>query len=216
MFAMSTHIKLAISLSLIALFALSPTTPVAAPPSFDEQLRYQIWLDKREVGTHEVAFAHEGDRLIVNTRVNMRIRALFIDVFKYQHEAYEEWQGNCLQTLTSSTSANGKQFAVEALTATQADPCPATFAYWDLGKLQQQSSLVNTQTGEAIPVTLTPMGRTPVPRSNVQADTYVLTNKLGDITLWYSADQRWLALQTETRGRTLTYLAQELTEVAEL
>ncbi|MEM7000346.1 MAG: DUF6134 family protein [Pseudomonadota bacterium] len=175
-------------------------------------LNFHVWLDDREVGTHQVRIDQQGSTLKVQTDVKMRIRALFIDLFNYQHTAYEEWSGDCLQRLTSETRSNSKRFSVDKRPNTQG-ACAATFAYWDLNKMRAQTELLNSQTGEAVAVDLVPLGPRALPSIGSQteaddrADAYLLKNELGDITLWYSQDQRWLALETETRGRTLTYLS---------
>lgn len=180
-------------------------------------LNFHVWLDDRQVGTHQVRIDQQGSTLKVQTDVKMRIRALFIDLFNYQHTAYEEWSGNCLQRLTSETKSNSKRFSVDKRPNTQGT-CAATFAYWDLNKMRAQTELLNSQTGEAVAVDLVPLGPRALPSIGRQADAadqadaipaqaYLLKNELGDITLWYSQDQRWLALETKTRGRTLTYLS---------
>ena len=152
---------------------------------------------------------------------------LFASLFKYRHEANEVWRNTCLVNLSSKTRMNGKRSSLEGQltpggfrlesksaegkeTSDAPEPCLASYAYWDKERLDQ-SQLVNPQTGQISASRLTFVGTTALPKANllmqpISANQYMLKNELATIMVWYDQEGRWLALETDQDGRTLTYI----------
>ena len=92
------------------------------------------------------------------------MKLLFINAYRYEHQANELWRGGCLTGLRSVTDDNGRRYEVDAqpretgLVLTRHAPeraqvtldadCPASFAYWDRERLGRDR-LINSQNGEA-------------------------------------------------------------------
>ena len=93
----------------------------------------------------------------------------FVSAYRYEHEAVERWQGGCLRALQSRTVTNGERVVVSARDAggqlTVDRPggrdvhpgCVLSFAYWD-PRILEARALLNSQTGELVPVQVTRMG----------------------------------------------------------
>jgi hypothetical protein len=82
-----------------------------------------------------------------------------------------------------------------------------TFAYWN-PEFRSQPRLLNAQNGDYLDVRIKPAGREriSVKGEPVEALRYVLQARDIDITLWYSLDDQWLALDSTTAGgRRLRY-----------
>ena len=88
--------------------------------------------------------------------------------------------------------------------------CVLTFAYWD-SRILEASALLNSQTGELVPVRIESLGTESVIAEGRQV--LATRHRIGgtglQIDLWYAGD-RWVALEALTEGgRRLRY---ELTE----
>lgn len=76
-----------------------------------------------------------------------------------------------------------------------------TFAYWN-PEFLEQPRLLNPQTGEYVDVTVEKVGTETldVKGRPVNANRYRLTAYEVDLTLWYSNDDEWLALESVAEG----------------
>jgi hypothetical protein len=81
-----------------------------------------------------------------------------------------------------------------------------SFAYWD-PRILDAERLLNSQTGELVPVRVTPLGQDTlaVRGESRTADRYRISGKDLQIDVWYS-DDRWVGLEALTDGgRRLRY-----------
>ena len=201
------------------LLALLPLTGVS---SVDEEWRFRVYLDDREIGHHHFSLTREGEQERLATEADFKVTLLKIPVFRYRHDNVERWNGECLQQITSSTDQNGTEFRVEGQATDegfqvktksgeqQLPACISTFAYWDRDFLQRER-LLNAQTGEYLDVDVAYLGEKPLPEDEDirQGHHYRLTAKQLDIEVWYSDNDQWLALQSTTEsGRLLRYVAE--------
>jgi len=184
------------------------------------QWNFRVFLDDSEIGYHRFSLIENGDRLEVATEADFRVRFLFFTAYEYSHVNREVWQGDCLEAMRSATDANGRHFSVTASRAEdgftvdtgdarlRTDGCVKSFAYWDPAILEA-SALLNAQTGELMPVAVEEVAleAVEVRGQTVPARRYRLTAHGLELDIWYSEDDRWLALQsTVDGGRTLRYV----------
>ena len=201
------------------LLALLPLTSLG---SVDEEWRFRVFLDDREIGHHHFSLTRDGEEERLATEADFKFTLLKIPVFRYRHDNVERWSGECLQKITSSTDQNGTEYRVEGQATDkgfqiktksgeqQLPACISTFAYWDRDFLQRER-LLNAQTGEYLDVDVTYLGEKPLPEDEDtrQGHHYRLTAKQLDIEVWYSEDDQWMALQSTTEsGRLLRYVAE--------
>jgi len=192
--------------------------------------RFDVFYDDRRIGTHRYEVIRDGDTTRVRSRADFKVKLLFISAYSYEHHANELWRDGCLARLEAVTDDNGERFAVTAaprqggLVLTRMAPersevrldsdCPATFAYWDLERLQHDK-LINAQTGKALDSSLSRVG--PELLDGVATERYRLEAAgLAPIDLWYrERDRQWLRLETTRNDGTLSYrLAETRTEPA--
>ena len=88
-----------------------------------------------------------------------------------------------------------------------------TFAYWNRDFLDQ-AKLLNSQTGEYLPVEIEPpVKRITLGTEEVAAERYNLRNgdQEIDISIWYHAiSGRWLSLESRVDGRVIRYLPERV------
>ncbi len=185
-----------------------------------EEWAFEVLLDKQNIGTH--TFTLNNNQL--TSKANFNVKVLFINAYRYQHQADEQWQGDCLTGLKAHTEENkvitevkgqlqGGQFNVENNGVTQALPaCVMTFAYWN-PKMLKQSHLLNPQNAQWLDVRVTDEGQqtylvrgVPTPTQQYRLIGTYRGKKTLNITLWYDQQQRWVGLQSLTpEGYTINY-----------
>ncbi len=212
------------ALTLLAVLFFTPDVrsdgPEAASAGGDANAwRFRVYLDDKEIGYHNFFLAGDGPHRQLRSVARFEYRLLFVKLFDYEHENLETWSGNCLQSIRSQTDSNGDLYAVSGRRAGDAfevvageneealPHCIMTFAYWNPEFLDQQR-LLNSQDGRFVDVRVSPPVRDQriVNGEPVPANRYRL--EAGDLLLdlWYTDNDRWLALESEvTGGRILRY-----------
>jgi hypothetical protein len=179
---------------------------------------FRVTLDGREIGSHRYTLEPGGQGAVLHSQADFDVRFLFVTAYRYDHEAVERWQDGCLRALDSRTDSNGEVVAVNAVAGSGglavARPqgrdvhpgCIRSFAYWDR-RLLESDRLLNSQTGELVPVQVTPQGqeRVRVRGDERVAARYRISGPNLQIDVWY-ADGDWVGLEALTDGgRRLRY-----------
>jgi hypothetical protein len=146
------------------------------------------------------------------------VRMLGIAVYRYRHQAAEQWRADCLSAIDATTTDNGRTLRVSgALRAGsfQLDKpavailpaCVSAYAYWDRDLMLRQSKLLNPQTGKLDAARMESLGRETLALHGqaVPADRYRLLAAQNTIDLWYSPRGEWLQLESMTGSRRLIY-----------
>jgi hypothetical protein len=213
---MNKRMDYPIRLALGTLLMLGSVAALANPKRWE----FQVFLDDAAIGHHHFVLSDKGTERELTTDARFEVKVLFINAYRYVHDASERWRGNCLAGLTARTDDNGKQSAVQvdqqgervSVVSSRGrealDGCVMSFAYWN-PEILRQTRLLNSQTGQYEAVTIAAMGeeKITVRGAPVQAKRYRITGPKNPIDLWYSADNNWLALQSTLEGgRRLRYL----------
>lgn len=198
---------LALLLAVVAGFAHIDRSSAAD----QQEWRFKVYLGKREIGHHTFRLLDRGNEREVRSEANFKVKILFINAYRYAHQNRETWRGDCLEDMRANTNDNGEAYDVsgaargEQFVVATADrtarlgACVRSFAYWDR-RLLRQARLLNAQTGEYVEVKIEAEGQDwiSVSGKTVPAWRYRLRGDEFEITLWYSADDRWLALDSIT------------------
>ncbi|MEC5388067.1 DUF6134 family protein [Uliginosibacterium sp. H3] len=203
---------------LLTLAALS-LLPLSAAAQSSRSWNFRVALNDEPIGTQRFTLTPQGDQRELRSEASFDVKVLFINAYRYRHEATERWQGDCLRSIASRTDDDGKLISVKSqregdklqVTATKAsetlEGCVMTFAYWNPAILRQ-TKLLNPQTGEYEKVSFALVGEESIEVRGqaTKAKRYRLSGPERPIDLWYGADGDWLALQsTVAGGRRLTY-----------
>jgi RNase P/RNase MRP subunit p29 len=190
-----------------------------ADDSLNETLMFDVFLDGKKIGY--LRFEIDGPRsnAAVRSEASFDVKFLFVTAFSYRHSAEENWAGGCLDEIEASTDSNGKQLNVVGVRTDNGfvidtgereanlPECVMTFAYWNPGFLEQPR-LLNPQTGEYVEVAVEDLGNdfVEIDGREILARSVRLTARKMDITLWYSENSEWLALESVAKGgRILRY-----------
>jgi len=200
--------------ALLLLWSLAPVG--AAAEQSHSEWRFRVLLEDREIGHHHFVLEEDEEVRRLSIEADFEVRLLFLKLFEYRHRNEEVWQGNCLASVDSHTDDNGRPYSVRGELqgdrflvlstegSTELPPCVMSFAYWNPEFLEQER-LLNTQNGEYLPIEVSKLE----PQRGYHggaARGYRLRAGDLDLLLWYSAQDEWLALETEAPGgRRLRY-----------
>jgi len=200
---------------MIGLFALTFAAPAPAQGQTDAVANwdFDVYLDDKKVGNHLFSVSEVGGEKQVKSQASFKVKILLIPVYRYEHSAVERWTDNCLEQIDASTNANGKRIEVSGeqtvagfVIQTGDSPvelpeCVMTFAYWN-PEFLDQPRLLNPQTGNYVDVSVEKVGEEllKVRGKPVAARRFRLTAHEVDLTLWYSPDDEWLALESVAKG----------------
>lgn len=202
-----------------ALFVLSTVLPLQA--ANNDNWRFQVLLDDKPIGQHNFTVTHNNGQTQISNSARFAVKFLGFTAYTYQHNNTEIWQNNCLSSMQANTNDNGEQLVVKAqrngnilsVNTGKTDKthtgCQRSFAYWNLTHMKSPQ-LLNSQTGELVATRLQAMGTETITASgqSVPAQRYRLTGKDIQIDLWYSAQNRWLGLESLKDGRRIRYVLQ--------
>jgi hypothetical protein len=190
----------------------------AAAQAESDAWKFRVLLDGSEIGRHDFVLHATDQGRELRSQARLDVRVLFVSVYSYVHDAVERWDGNCLQSLSSRTQTNGERESVNATvragrllvergdTRDQHEGCVMTFAYWNPQVLKAQR-LLNSQTGELVPVTVTARGQDTIQLRGqpLAAQRFRISGPSLQIDLWY-AGERWVGLEAPAQGgRRLRY-----------
>ncbi len=204
-------------LAILVLGLLSPAFASVAPAESStgeiDSWNFDVYLNDKKVGQHEFKVLETDGVKQVQSEASFNYKILFISAYRYEHSAAERWTDNCLVEFDASTNANGERIEITGeqsgagfLVESGGNPvelpaCVMTFAYWN-PEFLDQPRLLNPQTGEYVDVRVEKVGdeMLEVRGQPVAATRFTLTAYEVDLTLWYSPDDEWLALESVAKG----------------
>lgn len=182
---------------------------------------FKVLREGAPFGSHTVSIRREGNRDVVDIAIDLEVRVAFVTVLRYSHRNTEIWQNGRLVRLDTATDDDGERYRVSAeatgdgllvRTRDRSYVAPAgtmPTSYWNRAVVEH-SALLNTQTGELMPVTVQRLADETLPGvdGEMTAARYRFVN--GDngapFDVWYSQrDDRWVKLRFDARGARIDY-----------
>ncbi len=205
------------SLSLAALAALCLSMPAAAAPSDAGRLVFEVTRNGEPFGQHVVTVTGADDALRAQSRVTLRAGIGPLTVFRLEQTCSETWSEGVLRSLTCSTLKDGRRTQVHAvsqdgrLRVSGADgetdfPLGVFPTSWWTRPPAGTSTLLDTETGEAMQVRVTNLGRETISvgGQRIQADRIRVRGTL-TADLWYDTQGRWVGCEFTARGQRVEY-----------
>lgn len=190
-------------LVILGLLAPAANAAIAVPAGFppDGTITYDVWREGSQIGTHTVEFTRDGDKLTVRTRIRIEVKLLFVTIYRFEHDAEEDWVGGQLMRFAAKTNDNGTDRDV--LLERQGDELRGHYnseqatlpgnlipgSLWNPATVDQ-TQLIEPTKGRAKDVTITDRGMETVTLGSgakVQGHHYSIT---GDLRreVWYGPD----------------------------
>tara|TARA_B100001123_G_C15245507_1_gene1000721 strand:+ start:457 stop:1137 length:681 start_codon:yes stop_codon:yes gene_type:complete len=85
-----------ILLFIYILIFITPTNALTIPKK--DNVLFDIIRKNKIIGSHEIVFEKNENNLIIKTNINIKVKALFIPVYKFSHQSNEIWKdGNFIK-----------------------------------------------------------------------------------------------------------------------
>lgn len=166
-------------------------------------LVFDIFRKGDRIGSHEIRFEHDGDRLSVTTDITIRVGFAFITLYDYRHTARELWEGGKLVRLIANTDDDGADefvrlqavdggFAGESTKGLLDLPSDIGFtSYWNRDYVMRRSWL-DTQDGDVMAMSISAKGRETVDLRGEQVVAERFGGESDDggaVDLWYAGGE---------------------------
>ena len=198
---------------------LAPILPARAYAAGPRDLRFRALRHGSPIGEHWVTFRPDGDRLTVETRVEIAVKVLFVTVFRFKHAAEEVWQSDRLVSVKSTTDDNGTLLRVSGSAVADgfriigadgpflaAAHLLSSNALWD-SRIVRESRLIDVQHGGEIGLVSQPLGEEQVdtPQGPVRARRYQLITPYYAGSVFHDSAGRWVKGLLELKGERVEY-----------
>jgi hypothetical protein len=210
---------LGLAAAVAAMPLFEPLLSVRAYGAGPRDLRFRALRRGSPIGEHRVTFRADGDRLTVETRVEIAVKVLFVTAFRFKHEAEEVWQSDRLVSVTSTTNDNGTLLKVsgtavaDGFRITGGDgPFLASArllssnALWN-SRIVRESRLIDVQHGGEIGLVTKQLGDEQVdtPQGPVRASRHHLITPFYAGSVFHDSDGRWVKGLLELKGEHVEY-----------
>jgi Domain of unknown function (DUF6134) len=198
---------------------LGPLLPVRTYAAPRRDLRFRALWRGSSIGEHRVAFRMDGDRLVVNTHIDIAVSFLFFTVFRLKHDAREIWQSGRLISVTSTTDRDGTHLQVSGNAVGDgfrivgengpflaAAHLLTSNSLWD-SRIVHERRLIDVQYGGEVGLVAKLLGDEQVatPQGRVRASRYQIVTPYYAGSVFYDGQQRWVKALIELKGETIEY-----------
>jgi hypothetical protein len=200
---------------------LAPDLAEAQAQSVPAPINFVVNRDGTPIGTYRLTFHTEpgpdGERLIVDIAIDIKVRAVFVTVYRYTFKGRETWQGGKLVALDTATDDDGKKLQVhvrateaglkvdstEAHYVAPADTLPES--YWRPDTVMHQH-FIDIEDGKLVDLISTPAGRRTITYAGqpVELSMYHLAGDI-DGEIGYSSGGEWMMLRFPSHGSDILY-----------
>ena len=190
-------------------FILLATALAARAADGTRVYAFKAFLDDKPIGEHRFTVVTDGNERQVTSEADFAVKFIGITAYHYHHRAQEQWSGDCLAALTSTTDDDGKPASVKLAKNGDANEittnagkktepgCLMTYAYWNPA-MREQKRLLNPQTGkvDAVTVSRVANGHVAVDGKDVAATDWRITGGESPVDVWISDQGDWVGLDS--------------------
>jgi|688.fasta_scaffold549951_2 hypothetical protein len=202
---------------LLLIMAMLATAPAANAAAGAGRLEFAVTRNGEPFGAHTVLVTEANGELNVRNAVALRAGVGPLTVFRFEHECTERWRAGALQAMACETLEDGRRTAVSAsrtpsgirvtgpagATNFPADALPTT---WWTTSVLNRNRLIDAETGEAMPITVTRRGAETltVGGQPVQTTRYLVQGTIA-MDIWYDNQGRWVRAAFTARNQRIEY-----------
>lgn len=198
---------------------LGPLLSLGADTAVQRGLRFRALRHGSPIGEHRVTFRVDGDRLTVETHVDIAVKVLFFTAFRFKHDAQEIWHSGRLVSVKTTTDDNGTLLKVvgnaveDGFRIVGGDgPFLASAhlltsnALWD-SRIVRETRLIDVQHGGEIGLVTKRLGDEQVdtPQGPVRASRHQMITPHIAGSVFHDGDGRWVKAVVELRGQSVEY-----------
>ncbi len=204
---------------------IEASSPADVAARYGDRLVFDVYRKGKKIGESITRFERNGEKLMVNTELDLRVKFLFFTAYKLDMTSHELWDTRGLLKLSSDIDNNGDDVDIVAQRSNDgyvwqcyegdAHQVPATVDvfptnHWHPGVLLK-NQLFNTLTGHMIDVSVSSAGFETLETASgpIRAERFVYDWELDETESWYDAEGRWVGLRFSAKdGSKITYVCQ--------
>ena len=193
---------------------LSPWTPKDA-----SSLNFEVLRNGKKFGYHNVSFKWEGEELVVNNEIELKVTLGPLKLYSYEHKSVERWKDGVLTSMKGKTKKEGERLSMLAvkegdqlsITGTgyegMAPPSIIPSSHWNIREIQS-SEILSSEDGKILPVDIKRIGEETLKFENGASLKTTRYRLISDLTadLWYDENGRWVKCQFSARGQNIEYI----------
>ncbi len=182
------------------------------------RLSFDVQRKGKTIGQHVVDIRRDGEQVVVDTKIDIKINIAFVTVFKYSHTGREIWRDGELVKMDTLSNDNGNEITLTAerldeglkVTGTRFDglmdgpALPTT--YWNTATIDC-TTLFNTQNGKPMQVSVE-KGADEIIQAggrSIEATRYEIDGDM-KTQIWYDRAGTWVKSVFEVRGQEIEYV----------
>jgi hypothetical protein len=180
-------------------------------------LAFDVMRKGKKIGSHVLRFEPAGDELRVVVEVALAVGFGPITLFRYRHDAVEQWRGGEWLSVAATTVQNGKKMVVTGRRTAAgvavdgpkgrftAPPTTLAATHWNRRMLD--GPFLNTQTGEVQRPRIERRGEAVIPAraGPIRAEHFALSGEV-ELDTFYDAGPTWAGLRFKGGdGSTISY-----------
>jgi hypothetical protein len=211
---------------LLGLAAAAAAMPLFGPTLFGraqaavpQDIRFRALRAGSQIGDHKISFRTDGNRLVVETNVEMVVRVLMFTAFRFKHQSEEVWESGRLLSINSVTDDDGTFLRVSGGAVADgfrivgpegpflaATTLMTSNTLWDR-RVVREDRLLDAQRGGEIGLVAKQLDDEQVatPRGPTRASCYQMITPPCAGRLFYDAEGRWVKALFELRGESIEY-----------
>ncbi|TNE64367.1 MAG: hypothetical protein EP335_07860 [Alphaproteobacteria bacterium] len=186
-------------MSFLPLLLLATAACADDNPVRDSTNQYQVFRNGHRIGSHEIRFEQSCGTLHVRAETRMKVKLLFVTVYRYHYVSDEVWQAGRLKSVRTRVEDNGEIRTSQAdlrdgqylahRAGGRVETLDGTFMttnHWN-ADVARAASLFNTITGKLNRVSITPVPAGGETMLEVRGDL--------DIDSFYDDAGNWLGMR---------------------
>ena len=210
---------LGLAAGVAAMPLIGPSWFGRARAAVPQDMHFRAFRAGSQIGEHKITFRTDGDRLVVETQVDIAVGLLAFTLFRFKHRSEEIWQDGRLVSVNSTTNDDGALLQVSGgavaggfriVGANGPSLAAATLmtsnTLWDR-RIVLEDRMLDAQNGGEIGLVTKQIGDAQVdtPRGPVRASCYQMVTPLYAGRLFYDADGRWIKALLDLKGEAIEY-----------
>lgn len=186
---------------------------------------FEIFRNNKKIGFHKLSFQNIGDKIIVNTQIEMIVKLGILPIFSYFHKGKEIWINNEFIEAKTSTKKNNREFdffAIRKDSKIEIRSRGKTFlvpgdslitSYWQQNWFKKKT-LIDSQHGKKRLINVEKKNIERIKTSNgyISAQRYKVkgtqdkpNGKKIDYDIWYDKEKRWVKIKFYIKKSLIEY-----------
>ena len=189
------------------------------------EVKFDVIRKNKVIGSHEITFADNNDVLLVETKIDIEVKVLFISAYTFKHQSTETWiNGNFTKIVAHSDFEDEREYFIEGKDSDDSflasgmdgkleldkNILPSNF--WNIDILKQKE-IFDTQKGIVRTINVEDLGyeKIKVNKKNIKCKKFIFhassnpkdKGPFPEYTLWYDENDELMKFQftDERRGK---------------